>query len=162
MVSSPWTARRITLLRRHWGVDKSASEIGDMIGVSRSAVIGKACRLGLSMPDKARRENMARAQVRRHGKRQLTSRKIAREKKHPRPRPRLVASATDGGIPLVNAGERMCRFPIGGAGKDLAVCGSPVLEIGDWRSPYCVPHHAKTHTKPEDRRRTPFVQAGTN
>lgn len=155
MITSPWTARRVTLLRRHWGKGKSGSEIGDMIGISRSAVIGKAHRLGLvGIPPATTRDGRA--------KKEPAPRPVRVVPEGPPRRARLVVPVTGAGIPLVDAGAFMCRFPIAGQGKDLAVCGAAVMETGDWRSPYCPPHHAKCHTRPEDRRRAPFVQAGTN
>lgn len=42
-----WKRSQVTILRTHWGHGKSAAEIGDLIGMSRNAVIGKADRLGL-------------------------------------------------------------------------------------------------------------------
>ncbi len=43
-----WTADRVAVVRCHWGGDKSAAEIGELIGKSKDAVIGKAHRLGLA------------------------------------------------------------------------------------------------------------------
>src|SRR6516225_6514918 len=44
---SMWTKERETILRRMWKGGASASIIGDEIGISRNAVIGKVHRLGL-------------------------------------------------------------------------------------------------------------------
>lgn len=41
-----WTSDMIAILRSHWGMTR-AKQIGDMIGKSKNAVIGKANRLGL-------------------------------------------------------------------------------------------------------------------
>lgn len=41
-----WTSEMVATVRDHWG-SKSAREIGDMVGKSKNAVIGKADRLGL-------------------------------------------------------------------------------------------------------------------
>lgn len=47
-----WTHQKEERLRALWGAGKTASEISDEIGFGRSAVIGKARRMGL-----ARRRN---------------------------------------------------------------------------------------------------------
>lgn len=50
--SGGWSADRVATLRRLWGEGKSASEIAKTLtGLSRSAVIGKVHRLGLSSAD---------------------------------------------------------------------------------------------------------------
>lgn len=58
-----WTADRIETLRRMWGEGASASLIAERLGgISRSAVLGKANRLGLSEPvDPARPARKPRA-----------------------------------------------------------------------------------------------------
>ena len=43
-----WTEERVDNLKRLWGAGHSASEIGQAIGVTKNAVIGKAHRLKLS------------------------------------------------------------------------------------------------------------------
>lgn len=44
-----WTPDKIAIVKRHWG-DKTAREIGELVGKSRNAVLGKVQRLGLSGP----------------------------------------------------------------------------------------------------------------
>jgi GcrA cell cycle regulator len=43
-----WTAEAETELRRLWGTGDAASQIGKIMGCTRSAILGKAHRLGLS------------------------------------------------------------------------------------------------------------------
>jgi hypothetical protein len=44
-----WTADMLARLRSGWAAGKTASEIGDDIGISRSAVLGKSRRLNLEV-----------------------------------------------------------------------------------------------------------------
>ena len=53
MASDPnyrWPDERTALLKELWGTNKSAAEIGAILGLTRNAVIGKANRLGLVGP----------------------------------------------------------------------------------------------------------------
>ena len=43
-----WTDERVAELRRLWLLDLSAADIGRRLGVSKSAITGKAARLGLA------------------------------------------------------------------------------------------------------------------
>lgn len=45
-----WTDERIEVLRKRWMAGASASVIGNELGCTRNAVIGKAHRLGLERP----------------------------------------------------------------------------------------------------------------
>lgn len=49
-----WPDERVAQLRRLWGAGQTAKTIADQLGVSRSAVLGKLCRIGLM----GRRENI--------------------------------------------------------------------------------------------------------
>lgn len=54
----PWSPESIALLRRLWQTEMSASRIGLILGVSKSAVVGKAHRLELeSRPSPISRGN---------------------------------------------------------------------------------------------------------
>lgn len=161
MTGSPWTDRRVALLRRHYGKDKSASEIAEMVGISRSTVIGKARRLGLSVTREVRREHMARAQLRRYGKRQLTPGKVAlvqpkiRKRRSP---PGSLPNTTLGITPGFQVPAPLrCQW-LHGEPHDRNFCGDPAQP----GSSYCPAHHARCRQKPEERRREPFIQAGTN
>lgn len=49
-----WTDEKIEILRRYYKLGMTAKEIGEIIGVSRNAVIGKANRLNLKQVEKNR------------------------------------------------------------------------------------------------------------
>ncbi len=61
-----WSAARIAYLRAHYGIDRTASEIAETLGVTRGAVIGKASRLGLKCSDETRLRHYERGQWRRY------------------------------------------------------------------------------------------------
>lgn len=44
---SPWTPERLAMLRAEWATGVPTAEIGRRMGISKSAVIGKAHRMGL-------------------------------------------------------------------------------------------------------------------
>jgi GcrA cell cycle regulator len=61
-----WTAEMVALLRRLWAEGHSTANIGQKMGVSKNAVVGKAHRLGLEpRPSPIRRAGPAAAPVRR-------------------------------------------------------------------------------------------------
>ena len=91
----PWTDDQVALLRQYWGSGKSANDIAMMLGgMSRNAVIGKAHRLGLSVPQE-----------------------VPRAPRHAPP-PRVV------GASILGLTERMCKWPHGDPrDKDFHFCG---------------------------------------
>lgn len=60
-----WTTQKIVLLRLMWERDERASVIGERLGCSRSAVLGKLNRMGLlgRMPQDERRRRFRAAWV---------------------------------------------------------------------------------------------------
>lgn len=77
-----WSGPRIELLKRLWADGQSAGEIAkhkDLRGFSRSAVIGKVFRLGLTRSDELNQQAVTRGQRMRHGDTQRAARpKVAR------------------------------------------------------------------------------------
>ena len=55
-----WTEERVTLLRQFWEAGIGTAEIGERLGMTKNAVIGKAHRIGL----KARRASPKRSRAR--------------------------------------------------------------------------------------------------
>lgn len=55
----------------------------------------------------------------------------------------VVRPLGDAGLALAVVGNSQCRFPLGGTGATLRVCGRRVRALGDdgW-SPYCAAHHS--------------------
>ena len=151
-MSSTWDDEKVDLLKRLWSAGFSAAMIADEIGgVSRSAVLGKIHRLGL---------NGSRKKVTvRNGLSKRKIRRIARSKKHCKPK-KLCKSDVfeddsddiDDGIECVGdtgaveavlkLSDRDCRWPIGDPrSKDFRFCGKPRL-IG---LPYCEYHAAEAY-----------------
>ena len=158
-MSAPWTPERdAELIRlRHEGF--SFSEIGRTLGLSRNAVIGRACRLrwaGVEFPATPTKPREV----------------VAKPKREPRVRvraPRPVATPAENSgkgvwdrspaaerrawrvvegdvwrplddtqpVPLVGRAPCQCAWPVGGQGADLMACADPV-QTG---SSYCATHH---------------------
>lgn len=117
---------------------KSASDIGRMFGVSRSAVLGCVHRMK-DIPGRMPQE-----------KRPCPAsmpRQIAKPYVPPPPEPELDAvRLEDGGhVTMLTVSDRTCRWPIGDVGdEDFHFCGHGPM-IG---SPYCEAHARKAHQKP--------------
>ena len=86
---------------------------------------------------------------------------LARQPPTSRPRPTIVPTA---GVPLIDATEFQCRYPVAGRGRALMICGQPTHAIGDWRSAFCEGHHAvcyqPLHTRTRDRPKPGRLTAG--
>lgn len=146
-----WTAERIATLRREWGGSMSAGEIGEALAMSKSAVIGKARRLGLK----------ALAPLR--------PRKVAEPKpvtkarpRPPRHRPALVL-VSRGGLPLAELTTTQCRFPLDGDIDNTATrfCARTVVDAPNGeRSSWCVEHYRRCHKRiGEDEIKDPAASA---
>ena len=131
-----WTEENIAHLTRLWSQDMSASRIGQVLGCSRNAVIGKAHRLGLAKrpsPIISKYTPEERAARREEKKRRAAER--ARRNQE-----RLLA----GGVLMKDLTETTCRFPIGHPDEPgFHFCGadSPIDRT------YCEFHHAKCFKK---------------
>lgn len=134
-----WTAEKIETVTAHWS-KLSAAEIGNMIGVSRNAVIGKAHRLGLAskMSDSDVRKRLVSRKVRYPEYRQKATRFVVVPKPEPVPHNFL-------GLEIWDLTLTTCRYPKG-TGPYL-FCGQPVMEGSSW-CPHC---HEKA-TEPRRRR----------
>lgn len=143
-----WSDEQTTLLERLWKEGLTASQIGDRIGVSRCAVLGKVHRLGLR----------GRVFPSRDGDRQVF-------RKEPKPRKPSLPSTTGfkravppsepyveiptNEIPTrtiltVESGE--CRFPIGDPRMPgFGLCGHEAIPGG----PYCLGHARRAYLLPE-------------
>ena len=140
-----WTVERVEQITRFWNEGKSASEIADLMGeVSRSAVIGKAHRLGLSARPDPIKYQQVYARIR-HGKREIITENraaiIAFEVA------RVVASEQ----PLGTNTERTCEWPFGTG--PYTYCGAKRVP----GRPYCGEHCAKAYKK-----LPPRVRKGAN
>lgn len=130
--TSPWTRELEQLLREGWAAGKTGSEIGTIVGMTRSAVLRKARHLNLAR----------RADVKPDGR---------------PPKPRLSASPPSPnsqphgqGCRLIHLTSATCRWPIGEP-HDLGFffCGHPGADNQNGR-PYCA-YHARIAYQPAKR-----------
>ncbi len=90
-----WTEESVEILKAMWLEGRSAREIGERLGMTRNAVIGKANRLGLSHKSKSTPA-----------------------------RPVIAADIKNRAMSPLDLNERMCRWPIGHPGDaDFHFCG---------------------------------------
>lgn len=135
-----WPAERVEEFRRLWATDMTISQIATALGVTRNAVSGKRCRLGLP----------GRGSPIRHGRRPKPPRKPKPRAVKPVPAPKAAAPARPNPLMLAatDLTPRTCRYPIGDPGAPgFGFCGHAVTEFRC----YCDYHHGRTHTKPEPR-----------
>jgi GcrA cell cycle regulator len=140
--SSPWTYERCEMLRRLWAEGLSASAIAEQLGATRSGVLGKVMRLGLThrrssefKPGPPRPKAIAR-------------RVVTQEKKPPAPpEPELEPQPPKPRrLTLLQLREHHCRWPV----ED-----NPFRFCGAYRSSgetYCAYHRDKAHVKPRGQR----------
>lgn len=143
MTASAWTPARIDRLRMLWLEGQTAEQIAADLknGISRSAVLGKVHRLGLTAG--------------RPGRPAVS--------KPPRPRPPADAEARPGtlrdpapvppallppspvaeGVTLLALRRDQCRWPLGDACTGLLFCGLPVA-----RGAFCAGHAAAAYRSP--------------
>ena len=131
-----WTDDRVALLKKLWGEGKTAAEIaGELGGVTRNAVIGKAHRLKLSNRVSPIQQN----------KKQIPANKSVPEKKIETSKVvatnvSLSPAASDKGrktVPLMALKPDMCRWPIGDPQEEtFGFCGDHIIP----GLPYCTDH----------------------
>lgn len=122
-----WTAERVARLKQLWAYGWSCSRIGDDLGVTRNAAIGKLHR----MKDVERRPNPT----------------VKKEPRQPSPKVRaadVVASpmteTTPGGSKaLLDLASGDCRYPYGNG--PFLFCAAAALP----ESPYCAFHRSVCH-----------------
>lgn len=147
MTSRDWTQDRTERLKRLWLNGLSASQLARKLGgVSRSAVLGKLHRLGLTG-----RGGAPRPLVRKVASGPTTTRKAAPTQS--RAAARVAVSKPSPAEPglvrdLAALGPGDCRWPIGDpASPDFSFCGRPTLRS----EPYCPGHDRAAHAR---RRKT--------
>ena len=142
-----WPEDRIEELRRMWGLGMSAGKIGQIMGISRGAVIGKVHRMDLPSRRTESRFPPWRPNrpLRLQRQPEDATLRMPRRKKPPinfKPfRPRVVAVVA---TPYDGPGKRFadiesheCRYPSGdGDPSSFRFCAKPV-QIG---LPYCLEH----------------------
>lgn len=149
-----WTEERVALLRRLWKEDFSASRIAaELGGVSRSAVIGKIHRLGLSgrgqpawsakrqaktrlPPSEHRRSERPVCRAASIGNTALKMRPEMLEQAQLQPIGSVVVPIARK-LTIEKLTEHTCKWPIGEPGhQDFHFCGHDSLEA----MPYCRYH----------------------
>ena len=135
-----WNDERIAELAKMWREGRSASQVARKLGgVSRSAVIGKVHRLGISgrsLPSRPRSTGGRPPNVVRASPGGALRKPMAPRPPRPSPAPMVVfevpATAT-----ILTLVEDSCRWPIGDPGEaSFGFCGRPRLGGGS----YCQGH----------------------
>lgn len=135
-----WSEERTATLKKLWLEGLSASQVARQLGgVSRSAVIGKVHRLGITVREVPVRQRVTSVRV----PSRIPARRPTRETTAaPHVAPRLERTEEDllptSGI--LELGSHSCRWPIGNPeGDDFGFCGRPKLTA---RGSYCEQHTA--------------------
>lgn len=140
MTTSVWTEDLVDRLKILWREGRSAAEVARALknGVTRSAVLGKVHRLGLSegrlsppkVPGRPKLKSGAEVGPRRRPA-------GAAGRTAPKPRPALTAAAPTFGTATILSVRRFdCRWPYGDPqGADFALCGRKVV-----RGAFCAAH----------------------
>ncbi len=167
---SPWTPERVAMLRTEWATGAPTAEIGRRMGITKSAVIGKAHRMRL--PAREAPANIAkqksRGVVSRPAARSNRELPVAGSRAASPSRPRAasisgVSSAVErrafsqpernlpgavGETPPRRVFSRACCFPMW-RDKDRPThvyCEAPVAESADGKAmQYCAAHYAECY-----------------
>lgn len=153
-----WTDEKIATLERLIKERKSSGEIGDIMGLSRSTVAGKASRLGLrllSRPPSSGRPPSGGSSKTAHRKPphlmlrpRLVSRAVEQERRRSlfEPDPVALSDAPEPSgdhYTLKDLPACACKWPICGAGKNMLFCGHLALHGTSW----CEHHAARVWVK---------------
>lgn len=139
-----WSEERTATLKKLWLEGLSASQVARQLGgVSRSAVIGKVHRLGITVRDTPVRQRITTVRA--------PSRIVARQRPNrettaaPHVAPRFERIEEDM-LPtsgILGLGAHSCRWPIGHPDSDeFGFCGRPKLTR---RGSYCEQHSQGAH-----------------
>lgn len=135
-----WSEERTATLRKLWLEGFSASQVARQLGgVSRSAVIGKVHRLGIT----ARETPVRQRTITLRSPSRVAVRRPLRETTaapHVAPRPERTEADLLPTSGILELGAHSCRWPIGNPeGDDFGFCGRPKLTA---RGAYCEQHTA--------------------
>lgn len=123
-----WTAENVETLRSHALSGATAGEAGKIMGVSRSAALGKARRAGFHFNQAIRLA--ARAQAKPVTPKTMVLAPVVALPPAPPPVP-------SEGFSLMDLPAKGCRWPLEGSGPEIMLCGQPRRE-GD--KVYCLRH----------------------
>lgn len=130
-----WSEERTAVLKKLWLEGLSASQVARQLGgVSRSAVIGKVHRMGITVretPVRPRTSSIRspnRLQVRSRTVRETASAPIAATPRAPRPADDLLPTSG-----ILGLDAHSCRWPIGNPDQtDFGFCGREKLARGSY------------------------------
>jgi GcrA cell cycle regulator len=142
-----WTNHQVERLKALWAEGKSASIVGELLGKTRSAICGKAFRLGLAKRETMRGERLRRTTdvLSRPLKRKQVSQPdgLTLPSGSPRPEPCPSVPGALPCTPLKSIDELRpwsCRYPMGDSTKpfEQIFCGRQTCD----GSSYCSSHDA--------------------
>lgn len=150
MTVSAWTEDRIERLKTLWREGKTAEQIALELqnGISRSAVLGKVHRMGLSAGRPARPRIRGAKKARRPGEPDpgVMPDPVARATTSSAGTPAqdaCVPERPSTGPDIVTVRRGQCRWPYGDPGEDFVLCGRPVV-----RGAFCDGHAAVGYRAP--------------
>lgn len=143
-----WTEARSDWAKQLWQSGWSAGQIGKELGLSRNAVIGRICRMGLSRNEAKPTVHATYPANRKPAIRtgSISKTKIKAMEK-PKPIAEPLAPPPRAPVPLMDLEPHHCRWPIG-AGEAVLFCGSGRL-VG---RPYCPRHCGEAYTERQPKR----------
>ena len=133
MTASAWTDERIDRLKTLWHEGRTAEQIAAELqnGVTRSAVLGKVYRMGLSA---GRPERPAVRKTPAGGAPRAAAEPPARSHRA-KAAPPSVPEPPSGGVSLLSIRRGQCRWPYGDPRSGVSFCGRPVA-----RGAFCAGH----------------------
>jgi GcrA cell cycle regulator len=129
-----WLSERIERLKALWNAGKSASQIGNELGVSRNAVIGKIHRLQGYTPTR-----IAKPPAQAKPPKPPPAPKWKPKAPPPAPPEPVVDNVPSLDLTINQLKPGVCRYPHGER-SPYFFCGQPTRE----GSPYCALHHRLT------------------
>ena len=144
MTASAWTDDRIARLKTLWHEGRTAEQIAAELqnGISRSAVLGKVHRLGLSV-GRPERPSVRKPPVERAPKAAIRPPGPPEIGADAPSAPRPSVDLPSGGFSLLSLRSGQCRWPYGDPGRNLSFCGRPVT-----RGAFCAGHAAVGYRTP--------------
>lgn len=150
-----WTKARTELLKKLWADGFSASQCASELGsgISRSAILGKVCRLGLAgrrtVSVKPKKQRVRNTPFRQHTP-------IAALPPAEISAPILLS--TDHLCLLFDLDDKTCRWPVWSEGAtfdEQHYCGIPTADVYAGR-PYCAEHSGLVYAAPQSRKGRPY------
>lgn len=144
-MAAPWTPHLERRVVEMWGMNASYTEIGDALGMTRSAIAGKLKRLRANGLVKGRQHNSVRNTqnaIRRKADLPPKFRQEFQTITIASPVPTDISEAPEGSKNLVDLKPFECRYPFGNG--PYRFCAKPTLIGSSW----CAYHHLLCCRKP--------------